>query len=1055
MSFKFPISSGPSTPERSFRPNGIENDIDFPSTPGDPFPSVPDDTYTPIGPPPDLSSSLIDIESPVKINSFTAKESVGSDFLRINKSDELNLQNQYEPQYQENRETSRDKSEERDEAEYSESEDHESSDSQHSYEKGDEEIEYYSDDDQENPDSESFNQEVESNLSMRSQNSDDDSKSKALKLLEDNIDGEIEGQEHYGWQEYALFGTSKYREIAQSMYSSMAVHPVEESDDLILATEAITLKLYQQDSNTENENENENENLENILARVSDELVRLWETYNKQTLICRSEEYTTTLGPGPQAPGFSKANFIASLTLRINYPKKITSSFTIREAKLPQTLIEWMDEHHNPYPNQHEEILAHKPSPSNHALFWDSVFNCLIRGKIKAVIDMINNAGWEYSKDVLDNINNIDSQLNNSNATLTNVERAMDVAKHILMKCPATHRDWNSRNNDWKLFRLRALQALEDLKRFNEGRDLDLENDDRMILEPGSFNETAKKARSLIPWNLYQNLVTLYNLLMGDISTILANSQDWCEATIGLVIWWDESKKDQGLILSRFHQPSRLSSKYSTSKFFHQKLRISFEAATSDSTDFQINSADDVQVALASLFQIDYESVIGFLRCWSGPVSCGVVEIASLAGWLPRAEEKSLINMGSLDQGDFELLGLTHSTPKSDDIKDKTLITYANNLSKRRELKSSANPETKLSSWEVSIAILGRLDSTELSVEIIRDFLDQFPLEDSSTVNKLWILLNSIGLTSHAESAAQRYADDLAGNSHKYGEALYYYALAHNNTKVKNVLDLLISSSLAQSSAYPSEKDLDDHLRSLLTNPQIALTEIATMDYEAARLLHSSLSGYATLRKFYDLRDEPLKLQTGKNEINLKSRKIQASVALIAVITSSSDHISGGLHDTEHDAVVHVDFLLALLGEAIVFVNQPDFILTVRQIETLLYAIEDLNSIPPNVYTICSDFFYTVMESSREISLTRPQHHLKMGSNRIGSHAVGNSLLASQLKQLVNVSGKESREMTQRGWDWRDKVSAGTTADELLKLLRLGLAKDLAKAWLLEVDEKL
>ncbi|POS85963.1 hypothetical protein EPUL_001970 [Erysiphe pulchra] len=1055
MAIQVPLSSGPSTPEQMPNPNGFIPYLDFSASPGEPFPLSPDKSYTPVGPPPNLSNSLIELdESPVKRNRPSTQRSSSFEFSSIKNLNELNPLNEYETelQTQEIEEISRDKTEDGNEAEYSESEDHELSDSQRSDEEGDDENKYCFEDDQVDPDFDGFDSELESNASMDSQDSDDKFQPKALKFAEENLDDEIDGLEQNGWQDSVPSGVSKYREIARSMYTSMAVHPVEESDDLILATEAITLKLYQQDLNTENGNEN----LGKTLYKVSDELVKLWETYNKQTMIYRSEEYTTTIGPGSQAPSFVKAIFLASLALRINFPRKISSSYTTREITLPQTLIEWMDEYHNPYPNQYEEILAFKPSPSNHTLFWDSIFNCLIRGKIKAVIDMMNNPGWEHSRDEIDTLGSNQRQPIYSDETLINVERAMDVAKHLFTICPATHGDWNSRNNDWKFFRLRALQALEDLKRFNEGRDHDFENDDKMLLEPGSFNEAAKKARSLIPWHLYQNLVTLYNLLMGDISTILANSQDWCEATIGLVVWWDESKKDQGLILSRFQQPSRLSSKYSTPKFFHQKIRISFEAATSDSTDFHINSLDDVQVALASLFQSDYESVIGFLRCWSGPVSCGVAEIASLAGLLPQVEEKSLINMGSLDQDDFELLGITQKTSKSDDIKDRTLITYANNLSKRKELKSSANPETKLSSWEVSIAILGRLDSTELSIEIIRDFLNQFPLEDSSTVNKLYITLNNIGLTSHAKSAAQRYADDLAGNSHKYGEVLYYYALAHNNTKVKNVLDLLISSSLAQSSAYPPEEGLDDHLRTLLTNPQWALTEIATMDFEAARLLHSSLSGYATLRKFYDLRDEHLKSPKEKHKMNFKSRKLQASIALIAVITSSSDHIRGGLHDIEHDAVVHVDFLLALLGEAIVFVNQPDFILTVRQIETLLYAIEDLHSIPSRIYTICADFLYTVMDSRGETSSTQSQQHLNMGSNRMSNHhPTGNSLLASQLKQLVNIPGKEGRDTIQRGWDWRDNLSAETTADELLKLLRLGLAKDLAKAWLMEVDQKL
>ena len=91
-----------------------------------------------------------------------------------------------------------------------------------------------------------------------------------------------------------------------------------------------------------------------------------------------------------------------------------------------------------------------------------------------------------------------------------------------------------------------------------------------------------------------------------------------------------------------------------------------------------------------------------------------------------------------------------------------------------------------------------------------------------------------------------------------YGEALWYYALAHRTQKVKDVLDLLISLSLVQSTAYPAESELDDHLRRLISSPNNALTEMSRMDSEAAELLHKMLSGYATLRKFYELRDGEL-----------------------------------------------------------------------------------------------------------------------------------------------------------------------------------------------------
>ena len=85
---------------------------------------------------------------------------------------------------------------------------------------------------------------------------------------------------------------------------------------------------------------------------------------------------------------------------------------------------------------------------------------------------------------------------------------------------------------------------------------------------------------------------------------------------------------------------------------------------------------------------------------------------------------------------------------------------------------------------------------------------------------------------------------------------MWYYALAHRPAKVREVMNLLISYSLINSSAYPIDTDLDDHLRRLLDERNATLEDFAKQDLEAAELLGKMLSGYATLRRFYEIRDE-------------------------------------------------------------------------------------------------------------------------------------------------------------------------------------------------------
>jgi hypothetical protein len=107
----------------------------------------------------------------------------------------------------------------------------------------------------------------------------------------------------------------------------------------------------------------------------------------------------------------------------------------------------------------------------------------------------------------------------------------------------------------------------------------------------------------------------------------------------------------------------------------------------------------------------------------------------------------------SLDQDDMGLLGLNSSPTKVDSEKDETLITYASSLVHRDLLKAEGLPSRD--GWEIAIAILGRLDSVSRTEKMIGDFLHSFPLDSSATVDKLWRLLNSIGMTVHAESTAE------------------------------------------------------------------------------------------------------------------------------------------------------------------------------------------------------------------------------------------------------------------------------------------------------------
>ena len=178
----------------------------------------------------------------------------------------------------------------------------------------------------------------------------------------------------------------------------------------------------------------------------------------------------------------------------------------------------------------------------------------------------------------------------------------------------------------------------------------------------------------------------------------------------------------------------------------------------------------------------------------------------------------------------------------------------------------------------------------------------------------------------------QKFADRLAKSTTNFGSALLYYARAHKADKVKDLLDFLSSLCITHSVAYPPEPELDESLRAFTSSPGSSLNRLDRSDHEAAQILSRYMSGYATIRRFYNLRDEQHASSTGSGSYGSakrnrrKGRTKEAADALIALIKSASDSIHGGLFDPDIDAVLQVDGLLALLGEALPFLNREYFL---------------------------------------------------------------------------------------------------------------------------------
>ncbi|KAI4864321.1 hypothetical protein F4820DRAFT_338307 [Hypoxylon rubiginosum] len=844
----------------------------------------------------------------------------------------------------------------------------------------------------------------------------------------------------------------KYAALAKDLYSQSQFAEVSEPDNILLQTEELINRLYDEGVGPEDDEER----LDDTLAQACVKLINeIWGPYLEELPKVR-DEHAAKVGPSSTATGFEKAFYLATLVLRIHHTPAVRDEFGgARNLALPGVLFDWQHDEHNFDSNQINAILQNRPSPATHGLFWQVVFNALVRGNISGAIQLLRKAGWESVKK-----STRGETLYNSQA-LANIRRVVEDLCLIMEICPAvSNGSWDIRNSDWTLFRLKAKAAKEGLVSFTEGKDRTT-NLSSSRFGGSEFADSvdgrqslaglARRAESRIPWDVYENLQSLYAILIGEPDAILAAAQDWCEATVGLFGWWDDShnKRNLGLSLSRSLPPA--SQTVDDSDFFD---RLALSLQTAAEADFHFNAADPVEVGVASAFEGNVEGVIGLLRLWSLPVASTVAEIASLGRWLPPQEPQNLINMNDFDMDELEVLGMNQSTEadEKDGIKDTTIIHYARGLKDRKQISGiGLNGKASRDGWEMAVLAVGRMDSPERSEQLVQDLLQSVLStvdEDSrATVDKIWKLLNELGMINFAEDTAETFGDILAKDTFRFGEALWYYALAHRPGKVRDVLNTLMSISLVESTTYPPENQLDDALKRLLKERTTTLEGFAKQDLEAAELLGKMLSGYATLRRFYELRD-------GDSKTSQKSLlcRQQAAAALTAVIASADDNIRGGLYDDTRDAVVSEDFLLALLGEASVFVSQSPPVITLDQIDTLLKAIEDIQTVGSRVYDASDEFFKLVLASGHGKGST-PADLLKQSTSSLGGSFMmtGSSIMASQLHQSVIKSGIIKGPI-KRTWDWRGGVLSTSSSGDVLKQVRLGLTRDLANLWLEQAD---
>lgn len=282
-----------------------------------------------------------------------------------------------------------------------------------------------------------------------------------------------------------------------------------------------------------------------------------------------------------------------------------------------------------------------------------------------------------------------------------------------------------------------------------------------------------------------------------------------------------------------------------------------------------------------------------------------------------------------------------------------------------------------------------------------------------------------------------------------------FYARAHAAAKLRDTLSLLTSLSLVQSAAIPPTAQTDEHLASLLSRDRTGLVRLAHADPKAASLLSSNLSGYATLRKFYDLRDQdvsPSSSSSGMPRLRPLERKREAAKALMAVIDSASDCIRGGLFDPDVESAIPTDALLALLGETLPLLSSDKRIFTKDQIFNLFRIVEDFATAPARIRDRANELFQASGTAYRAAADGSASSLLKKSPSRLSSVTASTEsydLLASSVLAFSQEKGKVAD--VHRGWDWRKGLEglggASAGPEQVLAVLRLALAQEVARGW--------
>ena len=518
------------------------------------------------------------------------------------------------------------------------------------------------------------------------------------------------------------------------------------------------------------------EDTEASVGKIAKELTDDWRGRTKH------ESLAGAIGP-QQKQGFARANYLASLLLQLHHPSAIVQTPSPPQAPygrpsrfnsvaprsppvspVPKALLDWLNTYHNPYPEDLQEVLQCRPSPSAHERFWDLVYSTQLRGDLKTTIRLLQTANFANASTAIEDGY---EEPGYEGHQLDAVENVVGKCIDLLQTCPAlTGNDWNVTKTEWVLFRNRVQRALTDLEAFAEDESEDRDDgNNRNIFQASrnsmSFSTASRRAESKVPWSIYEQLKAVYGQMQGLREEILLSAQDWLEATIYLTVWWDgQGDEVEDLTASRRslrHTQHTRQVDVAPLAAYRRRLLLAFASVTDEPEDavLGVNTVDPVQVGVASICEDNVEGAIALIRGWSMPIAAALVDVSSTAEWLPQKRPRSKGIMDGFDQED--LMVLSHGQTQQEQAgldRDDFLIDYADLLSSKAKFVSKGGDVVR-EGWELAVRVLSRLDSAETAQNKIGQLFDKMALDSKEQVDKALAVCNDLGLSQQVRSISE------------------------------------------------------------------------------------------------------------------------------------------------------------------------------------------------------------------------------------------------------------------------------------------------------------